>query len=77
MSEAKSIGTALAVRGCRICAAWQDYSLLTSNYSLILAPPPRQRRYSPYKQGESAVRSVPHPDYHSAWVTLYSLLTTH
>ena len=25
-------------------------------WGMFLAPPPRQRRYSPYKQGESAFR---------------------
>ena len=29
-------------------------------------PSPAELVPSPYKQGESAIRSVPHPDYHSA-----------
>ena len=38
----------------------------------VFAPPPRQRRYSPYKQGESAVRvNIPHGS-----CTLYSVICT-
>ena len=47
----------------------------------FLAPPPRQRRYSPYKQGESAVRAIVASrkvscTLYSVSCTLYSVLCT-
>ena len=40
----------------------------------FFAPPPRQRRYSPYKQGESAVRAI--VALRKVSCTLYSVLCT-
>ena len=72
MSVAKSIGTALAVRGCKKQSAWIiiPYGLLTTNLLVtnsFSAPPHHYVVPSPYEQGESAVRSV----YSSACVLVF------
>ena len=74
MSVAKSIGTASAVRGCKICTAWRTphYLLLTTHY--FCPPSPAELVPSPYEQGESAVRNyIPRV----ATTTYYLLLTTY
>jgi hypothetical protein len=53
MSVAKSIGTSFAGEGVqnKRVESSEEYAM-----RYVFAPPPRQRRYSPYKQGESAIR---------------------